>query len=402
MKALLFTDVVDSTLLTEQLGDARAAQVWSEHDRHARDLMRAHRAREIDRTDGFFLLFDDVLDAARYALAYHAALQALALTARAGLHVGDVILRDNAADDVARGAKPLEVEGIAKPLANRVMALARGGQTLLSHSAQAELAGRVPADVEVLKHGHYRFAGVEEPIEVFELCAPRSNADGHAPPADSAKGYRVVRVDGIWRPVRDVRHNLPAERDTFVGRTRELRDIAAQFGRGARQLTLLGVGGTGKTRLACRYGAMALGDWPGGVYFCDLSEARSLDGIYFAVASALEVTLGRTDPAVQLGHAIAGRGPCLVILDNFEQVQPFARQTIGVWLDRASHASFLVTSRERLHLAGEHVLPIEPLPLAHEAVELFAMRATAQKPGFVLDAENRAPVAEIVRLLDGL
>ena len=150
MKALLFTDVVDSTLLTEQLGDARAAQVWSEHDRHARDLMRAHRAREIDRTDGFFLLFDDVLDAARYALAYHAALQALALTARAGLHVGDVILRDNTPDDVPRGAKPAEVEGIAKPLANRVMALARGGQTLLSHSAHAELAGRVPADAEVL------------------------------------------------------------------------------------------------------------------------------------------------------------------------------------------------------------------------------------------------------------
>ena len=83
---------------------------------------------------------------------------------------------------------------------------------------------------------------------------------------------------------------------------------------------MLGPGGTGKTRFVRRYGRTWLGDWPGGVYFCDLSEARSLDGIFFAVASALGVPLGKEDPAVQLGHAIAGRGRCLVILDNFEQV----------------------------------------------------------------------------------
>ena len=102
---LLFTDVVDSTLLVERLGDARAAEVWAEHDRRARDLLARHRGREIDRTDGFFLLFDDAVDAARYALAYHQALADLALNARVGLHVGPVTLRENAADDVARGAK---------------------------------------------------------------------------------------------------------------------------------------------------------------------------------------------------------------------------------------------------------------------------------------------------------
>ena len=78
----------------------------------------------------------------------------------------------------------------------------------------------------------------------------------------------------------------------------------------------MGAAGTGKTRFIRRYGLTCLGDWPGGVYFCDLSEAQTLDGILFAVASALEVRLGQDNPAVGLGHAIAARGRYLVVLDN--------------------------------------------------------------------------------------
>src|SRR5450631_1240327 len=154
-RALLFTDVVDSTLLVERIGDARAAQVWAEHDRRARGLLSAHRGREIDRTDGFFLLFDDAADAAGYALAYHEALADLPLEARVGLHVGPVALRTNDPGDVARGAKPIEVEGLAKPVAARVMALARGGQTLLSTAARAALGEVAPGGADIENHGHY-------------------------------------------------------------------------------------------------------------------------------------------------------------------------------------------------------------------------------------------------------
>ena len=114
------------------------AAVWAAHDRVARDLLPPWRGREIDKTDGMLLLFDGAADAVRYALAYHRALAALPvpLKARAGLHVGPVILRENSADDVARGAKPLEVDGLAKPTAARVMSLARGGQTLLTPEAR--------------------------------------------------------------------------------------------------------------------------------------------------------------------------------------------------------------------------------------------------------------------------
>ena len=398
--ALLLTDVVDSTRLVERLGDARSAELWTEHDRRARDLMTQHGGREVDRTDGFFLLFDDVADAARYALAYHAQMAEIALGARIGLHVGDVTLRENAAADVARGAKRVEVEGVAKPFAARVMALAGAGQTLLSASARAALGETALAGTGIESHGHYRLKGVEDPVELFELgilgrCA-------FAPPKDADKAYRVVRAGEFWRPVREVRHNLPAERDAFIGRTAELHALAQRLDAGTRLLTVLGPGGTGKTRFVRRYGWAWLGDWPGGVYFCDLSEARSLDGILFAIAVALDVPLGKGDPVVQLGHAIAGRGRCLVVLDNFEQVIEHAQSTLAPWLDRAGDAAFVVTSRERLHLPGEEILALEPLPVAGEAVELFAVRARAQRADFVLSEANRSAVAEVVRLLDGL
>ena len=123
IRALLLTDVVESTRLAEQLGDAAMAEVWAAHDRVARDLLPDWRGREIDKTDGMLLLFDTAADAVGYALAYHRALATLPtpLRARAGLHVGAVTLRENDAADVARGAKPLEVEGLAKPVAARVM-----------------------------------------------------------------------------------------------------------------------------------------------------------------------------------------------------------------------------------------------------------------------------------------
>ena len=141
LRALLLTDVVDSTKLSEKLGDDAMAEVWAGHDRVARDLLPIWRGREIDKTDGMLLLFVEACDAVSYALAYHQALARLPipLKARAGLHVGPVILRENSAEDVARGAKPLEVDGLAKPTAARVMSLAMGAQTLLTTEAREAL-----------------------------------------------------------------------------------------------------------------------------------------------------------------------------------------------------------------------------------------------------------------------
>ena len=395
--ALLLTDVVDSTQLAERLGDSAAAELNAAHDRLARDLLRTWRGREIDKTDGMLMLFDVAADAVGYALGYHGALAALPhpLKARAGLHVGAVILRANPPEDVAHGAKPLEVEGIAKPVAARIMSLALGGQTLLSAEARAALG---QTEMRVQSHGHWRIKGIAEPVELFEVG---DTGSPFTPPPDSAKVYRVVQRGDLWLPVRQVRHNLPAERDAFVGRQDALAELAMRFDAGARLVSLLGIGGTGKTRLAIRFAWTWLGEFPGGAWFCDLSPSRSVDGIVHAVAQGLDVPLGAGDPVVQLGHAIAGHGPCLVILDNFEQITRFADHTLGRWLDRAAEARFLVTTREVLGLPGEEALALAPLGLP-DALALFDRRAASAKRDYQPGADDRVAIPQLVKLLDGL
>jgi class 3 adenylate cyclase len=107
---LVMTDVVDSTHINEQLGDASFAALWASHDRVARDLLRSAGGRELDKSDGFTLLFPDVRSALAYLRDYHRALAGLAtpLAARAAVHVGPLVVRANSAADIACGAKPLE------------------------------------------------------------------------------------------------------------------------------------------------------------------------------------------------------------------------------------------------------------------------------------------------------
>ncbi|MCP3957658.1 MAG: protein kinase [bacterium] len=218
IRTLLMTDLVDSTRLVQKLGDSRASDVAARHDRAARDLLPRFNGLEIDKTDGFLLLFERPIDALAYALAYHQTLSDLSteldvdLQARAGIHLGEILLRENSPADVARGAKRLEVEGLAKPTTSRVMSLARGKQTLLTHSAfdlarRSAVGAALPSrHLSWLAHGPYRFKGVEEPLEIYE-----AGEDGLAPlavPPDSAKAHRVVaKEDEVtlgWRPAPDL------------------------------------------------------------------------------------------------------------------------------------------------------------------------------------------------------
>jgi tetratricopeptide (TPR) repeat protein len=197
-------------------------------------------------------------------------------------------------------------------------------------------------------------------------------------------------------------HTLPAERDVFVGREEESAELERHLSQGARLVTLVGAGGMGKTRLAIHHGWRSLHAWPGGVWFCNLTEAHSLDGLASAMADSLSVPLGRSDPVEQIGHAIAGRGRTLVILDNFEQVVDQAAETVGRWVVTATEAVFLVTSREKLALGDlESVLPIEPLSI-DAGVDLLVARARQLLPRLQISGSEAEAVREIVRLVDGM
>jgi putative peptide modification system cyclase len=205
VRTLLVCDLADSTALVERLGDAAAAELLRRHDRLARSLMQRHAGREIDKTDGFLVLFERPVEAVSFALAYQRELRRLSeetgqtLRARIGVHMGEVVLWENAAADIAEGAKPLDVEGLAKPVAARLMALALPGQILLSGVAftlaqRAERDVQSQAPVRWLTHGRYRFKGVPAPMLVHE--AGEAGFAPLAPPPSSGKAEREVP---LWR-----------------------------------------------------------------------------------------------------------------------------------------------------------------------------------------------------------
>lgn len=206
VRTLLLTDLCESTTLVERLGDALAATLFREHDRLVLELQQRWRGRLIDRSDGLLLLFERPIDGLGFALDYMRGLhdlgqsRKLKLQARAGLHVGEVLTWLNSDEAVRAGAKSLEVEGLAKPLAGRLLSLARPGQILLSavaepmsHRAARELGER--GDNLVWKsYGRWRFKGVPDAQEIHEVGEPGLAA--LRMPGNTAKAWRDIP---LWR-----------------------------------------------------------------------------------------------------------------------------------------------------------------------------------------------------------
>ena len=408
IKALLLTDVVDSTRLSETLGDTAMAEIWAAHDRVSRALLGPRRGREIDKTDGMLLLFDSSADAVAYAMEYHRALATLPmlLTARVGLHVGPVILRENASDDIARGAKPLEVEGLAKPIAARVMALARGGQTLLSAAAREDLGKSAH---KLLSHGHWRIKGVTDPIELFEIGEPDTR---FVRPSDGEKAHRVVWMGDWWLPVNEIANNLPHQATSFVGRERELAEVKVLLG-ASRLLTLLGMGGMGKTRLSLQIAAEQIHDFPDGVWFLDLAPLGDPALLVSETAQVLGVREEPDRPMLNTLCSHLKSRRALLILDNCEHVIKASAQMASAILKVAPHVRILASSREPLRAPGEQCYPVLPLPVPARgdgievlsrstAVRLFVDRAQLHKPGFALTEREAPALAELVARLEGI
>lgn len=207
VRTLLLTDLCDSTGLVERLGDAPAAELFRAHDRLVLELQQRWRGRLIDRSDGLLLLFERPIDGLGFALDYNRGLRELGkprkieLLARAGLHVGEVLTWRNSDVAVQFGAKPLEVEGLAKPMAGRLMTMARPGQILLSASAEP-MARRAVSELDergkdlVWKHwGRWRFKGVPQPQEIYEVGEP-GIAPLRSPVQNRAKAWRDIP---LWR-----------------------------------------------------------------------------------------------------------------------------------------------------------------------------------------------------------
>ncbi|KRG77990.1 hypothetical protein ABB30_06210 [Stenotrophomonas ginsengisoli] len=207
IRALLLTDLCDSVSLVERIGDVASAELFRSHDLLVLELQQRWSGRLIDRSDGMLLVFERPLHAIGFALDYMAGLDGLGrdrkltLKARAGLHVGEVLLWENSQQAIDAGAKPLEVEGLAKPMAARLMGLARPGQVLVSAVAEAlarraskEELGSLGERLVWKSHGRWQFKGVPKPQEVYEV-----GETGKAPLRQPLAGAKAQPVRPLWR-----------------------------------------------------------------------------------------------------------------------------------------------------------------------------------------------------------
>jgi predicted ATPase len=208
--------------------------------------------------------------------------------------------------------------------------------------------------------------------------------------------------------------NIPAALNRFVGRTHELKEVKDRLGR-TRLLTLVGTGGTGKTRLALQAATELREDFDDHVYFVDLAGSRDVESVLSVTARAIGLREESDRPLVDDLKEQIGAQKMLLVLDNFEQVT-VAAPTMADLLRDCPELTQLVTSREVLHVNGEAVYPVPPLGVPEgdgkhasvaqlaqsEAVQLFVERAQAAKPDFRLTDDNAPAVAELCVGVDGL
>ncbi|HEV2474176.1 MAG TPA: BTAD domain-containing putative transcriptional regulator, partial [Chthonomonadales bacterium] len=217
---------------------------------------------------------------------------------------------------------------------------------------------------------------------------------------------------------------LPSRLTRFFGRHEELARLeqllAPSSGQSARLVTITGVGGAGKTRLAVESCALLARHFPERIWFVPLADLRTSESVPQAISSAMRLNADQS-PLDRIIDALAG-SPALLALDNFEQLlqksslEPghgAAAQTVADLLSAAPELSCLVTSRRPLEIEGERILPLQPLPtpklpgtperLAEFAsVQLFTDRAQAARPDFLVTPANAVAVAQLCRKLEGI
>jgi predicted ATPase len=225
-------------------------------------------------------------------------------------------------------------------------------------------------------------------------------------------GYRFVlptQAESLAAP------GLPQPRTAFVGRQAELADAAAQL-QGTRLLTLVAMGGMGKTRLALQLAQALRGRYADGVFFVDLQPLQDGSAVPGAVARALALAAAGNATAAATTAALLQHlrtRQALLVLDNCEHLVPALQLLLTALLAQSERLGVLATSRQALEVAGERVFALRPLALpaagaqagaalACESVQLFMQRVLADNPGFAVDSHDAPLLADICRRLDGI
>jgi predicted ATPase/class 3 adenylate cyclase len=365
----LFTDVEGSTRRWE--ADAEGMRVaLAAHDEVLRRAIEAHGGWLFKHTgDGVCAAFASPRSAVDAAVA---AQRVLELPVRMGVATGEAELR---------GA---DYFGAVLNRAARVMAAGHGGQILLADSTAVLLSG-----VDLVDLGPRRLRDLPTAVGVFQVRAAGLRTE--FPPLralDASPG------------------NLRAATTSFIGRESEVAELQAAV-KAHRLVTLTGVGGVGKTRLALEVAGRLVDEFPDGVWFFELAAVTDPAAVPDAVSALLGI-IQQPGKSVSESVAAALEGRVrLLVLDNCEHVLDAAAGLVEAILAHSATVKIVATSREGLRVADEQLWPVPSLDVGagidSAAVSLFIERAQAVSPGFsVANADEAAAVVEICRRLDGI
>jgi predicted ATPase/DNA-binding SARP family transcriptional activator len=218
---------------------------------------------------------------------------------------------------------------------------------------------------------------------------------------DPGSELRALEEQILLADVRDMtRGNLPRQLTSFVGRAEQVAELAVMI-RERSVVTLTGVGGVGKTRLALETATSVSAEFRDGAWLCDLAPLAVTDALWDAVAASLAIgqPQGRSTREVVLDYLAVKH--LLLVIDNCEHVLVAISRVIGSIARACPHVVVLATSREALALPGEHRVAVAPL-VENDALQLFCDRAFAVNHSFALSNDNVMPVAHVCRHLDGI
>jgi predicted ATPase/class 3 adenylate cyclase len=385
----LFADIEGSTRLWEQYPDAMPTAL-AQHDDLLRAAVQSCGGHVVKTTgDGLFAVFWRADSAIAAALAAQNKLAAATwgptgrLRVRMGLHTGHSEFHDG------------DYHGPAVNRAARLSAVGHGDQVLVSGATEALVGDVLPEGADLADLGEHRLRDLARPVHVFQLVHPTL-------PTDFAPIRSLDEMPG----------NLPRQLTSFVGREDEVARLSALVA-DRPLVTLTGVGGVGKTRLAIEVAAETAPAFPDGVWLCELAPVTDPSAVCETLAASLEVRPfpGRALDDLLLEYLAPKR--LLIVLDNCEHLLAAVADLANVIVKRCPGVAVLATSREGLALPGEQIVAVPALGLPQaqadrdaiseaEAVRLFCDRAVAANAGFVLTADNSPAVARLCRRLDGI
>ena len=416
---LLFTDIEGSIRLWEADPEAMA-EALGRHNRIVREQIEVAGGHVVQAVgEAFRAVFADPSAALASAVAVQRAAgtepwpPGLPIRVRMALHSGACVERDG---------------DYSGPVVNRVarlLAAGHGGQVLVTRATYELLADRLPGGIGFRDLGEHRLKDLGRAERVFQVTGP-----------GLAEGFGPLR--SLDDPA--LRHNLPSQATSFVGRAAELAELRSLVSGGSRLVTIAGPGGIGKSRLALQVAAEVLDGTGEGVWLVELAPVAEPELVARTVAAVLGV---REEPGRSVLDTLVeavGDRYLLVVLDNTEHVLGAAAKLADALMRSCPRAYLLVTSREPLGVSGEHVfrvpslavppadlaapgrlavppadlaapgrLAVPPADLAapgrlaaFESVQLFAERAVMYRQGFALDAANAAAVAAVCVQLDGI